>query len=126
VFTCDSNPTSPISLSGIGILHRRSILEAPESTLSYRDAPALHQIALFQNATPPREYGFHECCWLLLRGRLGAASVENDIEISQALFRLLYASPCTSFSSFEFGHDYEGAAATHKFWGAPQAIDPSL
>jgi F-box domain. len=45
--------------------------------------------------------------------------------VLSCIFNLLYITPCPSFSNFDFGHDYEGAAATHKPYGRPLPINLS-
>ncbi|KAJ6140743.1 hypothetical protein N7497_011636 [Penicillium chrysogenum] len=49
----------------------------------------------------------------------------NETAIAESVFYQLYCTPCLGASSFEFGHDYEGAAQTHKSFGRPKAVDLS-
>lgn len=125
VFTTGNKDTPP-SLSGLGIIHRRSVLAAPlESELSYRDAPSLHDIKLFQSKTRKTNwgYGFHNSCWQLFLARLSRTDTLEDT--LSCIFDLFYTTSCPSFSCFDFGHDYEGAAVTHKPTGRPLPIDMS-
>ncbi|BCR86526.1 uncharacterized protein ACHE_30513S [Aspergillus chevalieri] len=74
-------------------------------------------------------FGFHNSCWRLLLLRLGHGQddyFQNETTIAESVFYQLYCTPCLEASSFKFGHDYEGAAQTHKSFGRPKAVDLSL
>lgn len=73
-------------------------------------------------------FGFHNSCWRLLLLRLGHGQddyFQNETAIAESVFYQLYCTPCLEASSFQFGHDYEGAAQTHKSFGRPKAVDLS-
>jgi hypothetical protein len=78
---------------------------------------------LFHNPGILWGYGFHSSCWTLLLARL--SHIEKQKDIVTSVFNLLYITPCPDFSYFQFGHDYGGAAGTHKPYGLPQPIDLS-
>lgn len=58
-------------------------------------------------------FGFNNSCWRLLLLRLGYGQddyFQNETAIAESVFYQLYCTPCLEASSFQFGHDYEGAA----------------
>lgn len=123
IFTHGSS--SDISLSGIGILRHRSVLDAPpEPDTTYRNAENLEPIMLLQNLGTCWGFGFHDACWEIFVLRLGEVKGELD-DVIQHLFIQFVNTPFPGFSSLDFGHDYGGAASTHKSWGLPRAVDSS-
>ena len=127
-----TNPAfGSITLTGLGIIRCRNNLYAPLGTgLSYVDVgtEALEEWRLCEPSESRWCFGFHNSCWRLLLLRLGHGqddSFPNETAIAESVFYQLYCTPCLEASSFEFGHDYEGAAQTHKSFGRPQAVDPS-
>ncbi|PYH74879.1 F-box protein [Aspergillus vadensis CBS 113365] len=91
--------------TGVGVVRGRKTLHAP----------------LDSN----RVYG--DSCWKLLilrlnHGRVGSLS-QTDAAIAEMVFYQLYCTPCLEASIFHFGHDYAGAAQTHKVFGRIQPVD---
>lgn len=73
-------------------------------------------------------FGFHNSCWELLLLRLAHGpdnALQGAAAISESVFYQLFCTPCIQASIFQFGHDYEGAAQTHKSFGLPKAVDLS-
>lgn len=74
-------------------------------------------------------FGFHNSCWRLLLLRLGHGQddcLQNETAIAESVSYQLYCTPCLESSRFQFGHDYEGSAQTHKSFGRPKATDLRL
>lgn len=108
------------SITGVGILYQRHILSAPlDPTMSYLDDTTLESIRLFRPAETRWGYAFYESCWKLLLTRLSLSGIHDQVGIASSVVKLLQATPCPDFCYFHFGHDYGGAAATHKVVGRP-------
>lgn len=136
IYSTNITAFGDIAITGLGTIRCRNKLYAPlGSDLSYVDVgtEALEEWRLCE---PPESresrwcFGFHNSCWrlLLLRLRLGHGQDDNfqdETAIAESVFYQLYCTPCLEASSFEFGHDYEGAAQTHKSFGRPKAVDLS-
>lgn len=119
----DTNSNEPC-LTGVGILSNRNVLSAPlNSRLTYRNAEVLEDITLFQPVGVNWGYGFHNSCWTLLLARLSLTPIDDERRIAKSFTKILHASPCIHFSSFDFGHDYGGASDTHKPFGRSKRID---
>ncbi|KAJ5799778.1 uncharacterized protein N7518_001846 [Penicillium psychrosexuale] len=122
---------SHITTTGLGIVRYRNILYAPlGSGQSYVDVDteALEEWRLFGSSVSRWCFGFHDSCWKLLLLRLARGpgdAMQSEATISKSVFYQLYCTPCIQASIFHFGHDYEGAAQTHKSFGLPQAVDLS-
>ncbi|KAL4812917.1 hypothetical protein BDW67DRAFT_188152 [Aspergillus spinulosporus] len=102
-----------IILTGVGILHSGGVLIAPaDSERSYVETERLYPVSIFSKN--PVGWGFHNSCWQLLCLRLLPLS---EKKIARSVFDVLYNSPCRDGSVFDFGHDYSGAARTHKTHG---------
>lgn len=120
-----------IAITGRGIIRYRNNLYAPlGSVLSYVDVgtEALEEWRLCEPSERRWCFGFHNSCWRLLLLRLGHGQddyFQNETAVAKSVFYQLYCTPCLEASSFEFGHDYEGAAQTHKSFGRPRAVDLS-
>lgn len=120
-----------VTITGVGIVRRRTNLGAPiDANLSYIDV----DIAEMEewNLCGPSEsrwcFGFHNSCWKLLLLRLGLGQgdyLQRETAIAKSVFFQLYCTPFFRSSWFEFGHDYKGAAQTHKAIGRPTAVDLS-
>ena len=120
----DGSSSSLAHLSGIGVLLFRHSLSAPlSSELWYTDTEVLQGIRLLQPTSTWWGYGFHNSCWALFRARL--AHVQNITDIVSSVFDQFHATACPHFSTLDFGHDYDGAGATQKAYGAPTLIDPN-
>lgn len=121
-----------ITITGLGIIRCRNSLYAPlGNDLSYVDmgTEALEEWRLCEPSESRWCFGFHNSCWRLLLLRLGHGQddyFQNETTIAESVFYQLYCTPCLEASSFKFGHDYEGAAQTHKSFGRPKAVDLSL
>lgn len=110
-------------LTGVGILLESNLLLAPlDSELSYRDTDLLDQIKLCVAYIPIWGYGFHNSCWKLLLARVPYIDM---LDLVQSLFNLFYFLRCPYSASFDFGHDYEGAATTHRLLDCRTVIDTS-
>ncbi|XHG00077.1 hypothetical protein AWENTII_003548 [Aspergillus wentii] len=107
------------------IVRCRNILYAPlDSDLPYSDV-GIGELEAWRLCEPFESrwgFGFHSSCWRLLLLRLSHG--QDNIAIVESVFYQLYCTPCLEYSSFHFGHDYEGAAQTHKSIGRPK-MDPS-
>jgi hypothetical protein len=120
-----------VTITGLGIIRCRNNLYAPlGNDLSYVDVgtEALEEWRLCEPSESRWCFGFHNSCWRLLLLRLGHGQDDyfrNETAIAESVFYQLYCTPCLEASSFEFGHDYEGAAQTHKSFGRPKAVDLS-
>lgn len=118
-----------ISLTGLGIIRCRNVLYAPlESHESYLgvEIDALEEWGICELSNRPWCFAFHDSCWKVLLLRLGhndASSLQVDTAILRPLFYQLYSTPCSRASAFQFGHDYGGAAETHKTFGRIKPID---
>lgn len=120
-----------ITITGLGIIRFRRNLYAPlGNDLSYVDVgtDALEEWRLCEPSESRWCFGVHNSCWRLLLLRLGLGqddSFQNEMAIAESVFYQLYCTPCLEASTFQFGHDYEGAAQTHKSFGRPKAVDLS-
>jgi hypothetical protein len=120
-----------IAITGLGIIRCRNKLYAPlSSDQSYADVgtESLEEWRLCQPSESGWCFGFHNSCWRLLLLRLGDGQddcLQNETAIAESVFYQLYCIPCLEASSFQFGHDYEGAAQTHKSFGRVMAVDLS-
>lgn len=123
-----ANSLCSIGLTGLGILRRRNTLHAPlESHRSYfgLDIDALDAWKVCDTSEGRWCFAFHNSCWELLLLRLGNGTIQNEMAIVNSVFNQLYCTPCFENSSFQFGHDYQGAAQTQRSFGRPQTIDSS-
>ncbi|RAK84621.1 hypothetical protein BO79DRAFT_202256 [Aspergillus costaricaensis CBS 115574] len=119
-----------IKTTGVGVVRGRKTLHAPlDSNRVYGDVAfdALDEWRLCEQSDSQWCFGFHESCWkmLILRlnhGRVGSLS-QTDAAIAEMVFYQLYCTPCLEASIFHFGHDYAGAARTHKVFGRIQPVD---
>ncbi|KAJ5412979.1 hypothetical protein N7465_005284 [Penicillium sp. CMV-2018d] len=120
-----------ITTTGLGIVESRNILYAPlDSNQSYVDVGVgvLEEWRLFGSSVSRWCFGFHNSCWKLLLLRLAYGpdgAFQSEAAISESIFYQLYCTPCVHASIFQFGHEYEGAAQTHKSFGLPKAVDLS-
>lgn len=128
-----------VAITGIGIVRHRNLYAPFDSGLSYVDEgiETLQEWRVCKtegrwNLIEPSEnrwcFGFHNSCWRLLLLRLGHGqddSFHYETAIAEMIFYQLYCIPCPEGSVFTFGHDYEGAAKTHKSFGRPKAVDLS-
>lgn len=119
-----------ITITGLGIVGCRNIYAPLDSDLSYVDVgiEALEEWSLCEPSERRWCFGFHSSCWRLLLLRLGHGQDDyfrNEPAVAELVFYQLYCTPCFASSSFQFGHDYDGAAQTHKFFGRPKPVDPS-
>ncbi|KAJ5607351.1 hypothetical protein N7537_003970 [Penicillium hordei] len=118
-----------ITTTGLGIVRCRNILYAPlDSDQSYVDVEVefLEEWRLFGSSGSRWCFGFHNSCWKLLLLRLAHGpdrAFQSEEAISESIFYQLYCTPCVHASIFQFGHEYEGAAQTHKSFGLPKAVD---
>ncbi|KAL3469477.1 hypothetical protein BJX99DRAFT_265147 [Aspergillus californicus] len=118
-----------VTITGLGIVWWRNRLRAPlDDRLSYVDlgVDSLEEWGICDPSTlghDPSErpwcFGVHNSCWKLLLLRLGD---EQDAVIDSVFYQL-YCTPCFEGSVFQFGHDYDGADATHKPSGLPKPVD---
>ena len=124
-------PVGHIALTGLGIVRGRNNLYAPlDNDRSYVDVgiEALDAWRLCEPSESRWCFGFHNSCWRLLLLRLchGQGDIRLDgTAIAESVFGQLYCTPCLDASSFQFGHDYGGAAQTHKLLGRPRPEDMS-
>lgn len=120
-----------ITTTGLGIVRYRNNLYAPlDSDLSYIDVgvEALEGWRLCERSESRWCFGLHDSCWRLLLLRLGRGQddyFQNETAIAESVFYQLYCTPCLDASSFQFGHDYDGAVQTHKSFGRPKAVNQS-
>ncbi|GLA27474.1 hypothetical protein AnigIFM63326_004683 [Aspergillus niger] len=119
-----------IKTTGVGIVRGRKSLHAPlDSNRVYGDvAPDdLDEWRLCERSDSQWCFGFHESCWKLLILRLQHGRVESpsltDVAIAEMVFYQLYCTPCLEGSIFHFGHNYAGAAQTHRIRGRIQPVD---
>ncbi|GLA14303.1 hypothetical protein AnigIFM62618_000679 [Aspergillus niger] len=119
-----------IKTTGVGIVRGRKSLHAPlDSNRVYGDvAPDdMDEWRLCERSDSQWCFGFHESCWKLLTLRLQHGRVESpsltDVAIADMVFYQLYCTPCLEGSIFHFGHDYAGAAQTHRIRGRIQPVD---
>ena len=113
-----------ITITGLGVVSCRNTLYAPlESDSSYFDTD-FEALKGWRLCEPSESwcFGFHNSCWRLLLLRLDRAyddSFQNEKQMvfAESIFHQLYCTPCLEASSFRWGHDYEGAAQTHKTIG---------
>ncbi|KAJ5952156.1 uncharacterized protein N7479_010569 [Penicillium vulpinum] len=121
--------TGNVTTTGLGIVRGRNILCAPlRSDQSYAGAEpmALGEWRLFGSSVVRWCFGFHDSCWKLLLLRLAHGSDEaslSEADVAESVFYQLYCTPCIDGSIFQFGHDYDGAAQTHKSFGQPNAVN---
>ncbi|RAK96808.1 uncharacterized protein BO80DRAFT_416097 [Aspergillus ibericus CBS 121593] len=125
-------PGGQITITGLGIVRGRNNLHAPlDNDVSYVDVGlgALEEWRLCEPSEGRWCFGFHNSCWRLLLLRLGPGQGDhpspNRTAIAEAVFYQLYCTPCLNASSFQLGHDYGGAAQTHKLLGRPRPADLS-
>ncbi|EHA18623.1 hypothetical protein ASPNIDRAFT_129458, partial [Aspergillus niger ATCC 1015] len=119
-----------IKATGVGIVRGRKTLHAPlDSNQVYGDvAPDdLDEWRLCEQSDSQWCFGFHESCWKLLILRLQHGRVESpsltDVAIAEMVFYQLCCTPCLEGSIFHFGHDYAGAAQTHRIRGRIPPMD---
>lgn len=97
-------------LTGIGIIRDDNVLLAPtDSDVSYPGHENLDKWVLCESFEQNGGFGFHAACWKLLVLRLGPMYEEFKADLLTAMFSLLWSTPCVGSSSFDFGHDYNGA-----------------
>lgn len=102
------------TLTGVGLIYNNDVLEAPaDSNLSYAETelPSWGSWELSDYRGQAWAFGVHESCWQILLLRLSHLNIEA---IVPAVYRQLLCVPCINGSSFDWGHDYDGAARTHK------------
>ncbi|KAJ5714496.1 uncharacterized protein N7483_011677 [Penicillium malachiteum] len=112
------------------IIRCRNLYAPLGKDLSYVDVgtEALEEWRLCEPSESRWGFGFHNSCWRLLLLRLGHGQDENfqnETAIAESVFYQLYCTPFFEASSFGFGHDYEGAAQKHKYFGRPKPVDLS-
>lgn len=116
--------------TGVRVVLRKNRLYAPlDSNQSYSVVAGtlLKRRVIYQTRSGDWCFAVHDSCWQLLLLRVGRAQIEGtqiETTVAGSLFDLLFCSPCPQESSFYFGHDYEGAARTHRARGAIQPVDP--
>ncbi|KAE8137955.1 hypothetical protein BDV38DRAFT_292569 [Aspergillus pseudotamarii] len=121
-----------ITITGLGIILFRNKLHAPiDSDESYIDVgiEALERWTICDPSESRWCFAFHNSCWRLLLLRLGHAQdgdVHNKTAILESIFHQLYSIPCRDYSSFQWGHDYGGAAQTHISFGRTEPVDLGL
>ncbi|KAG2416352.1 hypothetical protein HFD88_007567 [Aspergillus terreus] len=114
-------------VSALGIVRSGSLCAPLDRDLSYVDigVEALKEWELYKLFENCECFAFHASCWKLLLLRLGcdqAGHFPDETVIAESVFHLLYCTPSLHGSSFQFGHDYEGAAQTHKPFGRPRTV----
>lgn len=65
-------------------------------------------------------FGAHDSCWQIHLLRLSHLDVRA---IVLAVYRQVLCAPCIKGSTFDWGHDYDGAARTHKVPPPPLPVD---
>ncbi|KAL3496308.1 hypothetical protein BJX62DRAFT_251134 [Aspergillus germanicus] len=119
-----------IAITGRGLISRQGSLYAPrDESLSYLDAGSLslEKWPLCRSSETSCAFGFHSACWRLLLLRLGYIEDEplrDETHVVKSMFLLLYCTLLVESRSFDFGHDYERAAKTHRAYRRPR-VDPS-
>ncbi|KAI9933742.1 hypothetical protein MW887_004814 [Aspergillus wentii] len=110
-------------LSNTGILPTCDTLFIPMGDEDdYTKADTFDEVSLAPRARADLSgYAFHDSCWMLLQDRLWDI-IEPD-EIAESLHDLFYCTPHPDLSTFRLGHDYGGAAETHKPFGEPEPVD---
>ncbi|KAL4801251.1 hypothetical protein BDV18DRAFT_167591 [Aspergillus unguis] len=106
------------SLTRIGIITARSRLHAPlDPTQSYLDS-FLYGLQEWRicEATANWCFALHDSCWrlFLLRLHHSQQGLQDERTAASLLFSQLYCTPLLESSVFYFGHDYGGAAVTHR------------
>ena len=121
-----------VTVTGLGIILFRNKLYAPiDSDLSYVEV-GIDTLESWRICDPSHGrwcFGFHNSCWRLLLLRLGHAQygyLHNETVVVESIFYQLCCTPCLDYSSFQWSHDYGGAARTHILYGRIQAVDLSL
>lgn len=102
------------TLTGVGLIYNYDILDAPaDSNLSYAETEVASwgSWELSNYRWHAWAFGVHDSCWQILLLRLSHLDVRA---IVPAVYRQLLCVPCIGGSSFDWGHDYDGAARTHK------------
>lgn len=116
-----------IAMTGLGIVRSRRLCAPLDRDLSYVDigVEALKEWELYKPLENCGCFAFHASCWKLLLLRLGcdqAGHFPDETVIAESVFHLLYCTPSLYGSSFQFGHNYGGAAQTHKRFGQPKTV----
>ncbi|KAJ5569594.1 uncharacterized protein N7459_009024 [Penicillium hispanicum] len=118
-----------VTLTGLGLIHSRNRLHAPlDSDLSYVDV-GTEVLEAWRICEPSQSrwcFGFHNSCWRLLLLTLSHRKhddLQDETAVAESVFYQLYCTPCLGASIFQFGHDYEGAAQTHRLRGRPKGVD---
>ncbi|KAL3480802.1 hypothetical protein BJX99DRAFT_272534 [Aspergillus californicus] len=117
------------SITGLGIVGGRNRLDAPldknKSYLELRYNDLHHWWICESSETWPWCFAVHNSCWTLLLLRLDYQNngLRDDEDITALVYSQLYDTPCLDGSVFQFGHDYGGAAQTHKTSGRI-SVDP--
>ncbi|KAK2757006.1 hypothetical protein FQN54_004974 [Arachnomyces sp. PD_36] len=124
VYVRDSAPENPC-VSGVGLITYRKTLLAPlDIRLSDKETDLQEEISLFRASGDLWGYGFHNACWSSLLYII--PDLQSSQNLQHILFNLLHDLECPEFSCLSFGHDYGGAATTHKTFGLPKEVDQSL
>ncbi|KAJ5619619.1 hypothetical protein N7510_003603 [Penicillium lagena] len=119
IYSTNAAVGDPITTTGVGLVRYRNKLYAPlDSDRSYFDVgnEPLEEWKLCQSSDRWC-FGLHDSCWSLLLLRL--RHFQDKAVIAKSVFYQLYCTPCLYASTFQFGHDYEGAAQTHEPFGRP-------
>lgn len=99
-----------VILTGIGIIRDDNVLlAAPDSGVCYLSHDNLNKWVLCEALVDNGGFGVHAACWKLLVLRLGPMYQKSKTDFLTAMFSLLWSTPCVGSSSFDFGHDYDGA-----------------
>ncbi|KAL4962081.1 F-box protein [Aspergillus stella-maris] len=109
------------AITGIGIITARSRLHAPlDPTQSYLNS-LLYGLQEWRICEATTNWGFalHDSCWrlFLLRLHHSQQGLQDERTAASLLFSQLYCTPFLESSVFYFGHDYGGAAVTHRLTG---------
>lgn len=121
--TTIDDPSNPPTLTGVGLIYGPNCLSATiDCKLSYIDSQLTREWGLSTTRLGwgSWAFGVHDACWQMLRLRVGGWH-ERQLIIS--VFHQLLCVPCIESSSFDFGHDYDGASQTHKRMGPPMPIN---
>lgn len=111
------------TLTGVGLIYNYDILDTPaDSNLSYAETEVASwgSWELSNYRWNDWAFGVHDSCWQILLLRLSHLDVRA---IVPAVYRQLLCVPCIKGSSFDWGHDYDGAARTHKVRPRPLPVD---
>ncbi|KAJ5833106.1 hypothetical protein N7474_001417 [Penicillium riverlandense] len=117
IYPTDAAAGDPVTTTGVGFVRYRKELHAPlDSDRSYFDV-GIGPLETWKLCESSGRwcFGIHDSCWRLLLLRL--RHFQDKAAIAKSVFYQLYCTPCRYASTFQFGHDYEGAGQTHEPFG---------